>query len=66
MDIKRVKDLEIAGVDRADYPEFCDAFFTFGIWADSGKELTDNELDDLTMFYPEIVNEMAHEHYRGQ
>jgi len=61
IDIREVEDLEIDGVDTKDYPDFCDAFFVSGIY--QGRELTDNELDQLTEDYPEIVSEMAFEHY---
>ena len=51
--------LEVSGVYKWDYPEYCDAYFSYGEYF-SGQELNDNELDKLTDKYPELVNEMAH------
>jgi hypothetical protein len=52
--------LEIDGVDSRDYPDFVDAYFSYGVFED-GTELTDNELDQLANKYPEVANEMAFE-----
>lgn len=56
-----VFDLEVQGVDSRDYPDFSDAFFSGGVWEDTGDLLTDEELEKLTSQYPEVVNELAHE-----
>lgn len=61
MDIEYVENLEIDGVDRRDYPDFCDAFFCYGICSKTGRELTEDELIQLGEDYPEVVNEMAFE-----
>jgi len=50
--------LEIDGVDTRDYPDFVDAYFSYGVFED-GTELTDDELDQLANKYPEVANEMA-------
>ena len=54
--------LSVDGIDTRDYPDFCDAYFEYGLFLD-GTELTDDELDELRDKYPEVVNEMAFEHY---
>ena len=41
------KTLELAGVDRRDYPDFCDAYFSYAEYTD-GTPLTDAELEALT------------------
>ena len=61
MDINKIRDLEVEGVDTRDYPDFCDAFFSKGFWIETGIELTDNELDQLGEEYPELLNVMAFE-----
>jgi hypothetical protein len=38
--------LEVDGVDRRDYPDLCDSFFSFGLYAD-GTEMTAEELDEM-------------------
>ena len=52
--------LELDGVDRRDYPDFCDAYFSYAEYED-GTELTDDELEQLTEDNPDLVNSMAHE-----
>jgi len=41
--------IEFGGVDIADYPDFCDAFIEYAEWEDTGKSLTDDELEALDM-----------------
>lgn len=41
-----VSSLVIEGIDRTDYPDFCDAYFSYGRYYD-GTQLTDKELDTL-------------------
>ena len=60
---RNVVDVEIDGVDPTDYPDFCDAYFTYAVYEDTGEELTDVELEELNDSYPEVVNEMAYEYY---
>lgn len=59
---RAVDDANIDGVDTKDYPDFCDAYFSFATYQD-GTELSDDELDELTKKYSDIVNQMAHEYY---
>jgi hypothetical protein len=55
---KRVVDLQVDGVDGRDYPDFADAYFSYGCYED-GTELTDDELNELTDSHGDIVNQMA-------
>ena len=57
---RKVVDVAVDGVDKTDYPDFCDAYFYKGCYED-GTELTDNELEELAEEYPEVLNEMAYE-----
>ena len=56
---RKVVDLEVDGVDSTDGPEFTGAFFCSAAYDDTGEQLTDEEVDMLTLKYPEVVNEMA-------
>ena len=56
---RKVVDLEVDGVDSSDGPEFVDAFFSAGTYDDNGQDLTDEELDQLTLKYPDVVNQIA-------
>ena len=57
---KMVVDLEIDGVDPKDYPDFSDAYFSYGCYED-GTPLTDDELDKLTWLACDVLWEMAFE-----
>ena len=51
--------LQVEGVFQWDYPEYCDAFFSYGEYF-SGLQLDDNELNELGEKYPDLLNEMAY------
>lgn len=55
---RKVVNLEVDGVDLGDYPDFADAYFSYGCYED-GTELTDEELNELTDSHGDIVNQMA-------
>jgi len=55
---RAVVNVEIDGVDMRDYPDFCDAYFSYAEYAD-GVKLSDDELDQLTDQNREQLNEMA-------
>jgi len=40
-------DIEVSGIDHDDCPDYCDAFIESARWADSGKELTEEELEEV-------------------
>ena len=69
MKLKRqeIDNLEIDGVDTSDFPDFCDAYIVSGDIKDSGtgewREMTEGEIDQLTKARPDLINEMAFEHY---
>lgn len=45
MDYKLISNVEVAGIDTKDYPDFCDAYI---ISADyNGEEMSDEMLDQL-------------------
>ena len=55
-----VVDAEIAGIDRSDYPDFCDAHYESAFYED-GTALTDDELEQLReqnvdAFYEQITD----------
>lgn len=45
MDLSKIENIEIEGIDSADYPDFCDAFIAAAEY--DGKQLTDEQLDVL-------------------
>lgn len=44
---RRVIDIEIANIELNDYPDFTNAFIISANWEDTGKPLTEDELDQL-------------------
>lgn len=54
-----VVDLEVDGVDSSDYPDFCDAYFSHAVWADTKEDLTDEELEELGEACGDVLGEMA-------
>ena len=43
-----ITDLEVDNLDYDDYPDFCDAYFYYGVYQDTMQELTDQELEEIT------------------
>lgn len=52
--------VEIDGIDKADYPDMCDSYFSYAEFID-GTPLTDDQLDKLTDDYREECQEIARE-----
>jgi hypothetical protein len=55
---RTVKNAEVDGVESDDYPDFCDAFFSYAEYED-GTPLTDEELEQLGDENSEMVNQLA-------
>ena len=45
LDYAKISDVEVDGIDTADYPDFCDAFISYAEY--DGRAMTDTELDTL-------------------
>jgi hypothetical protein len=45
---RKIVDLEVDNLDYDDYPDFCDAYFCYGVYADTMQELSDIELEEIT------------------
>jgi len=50
--------LEVEGIDHADHPDYCDAYFSKAKFLD-GKELSDDELIELTDEYPFTLHDFV-------
>lgn len=61
---RNVVSAEVENVDPRDYPDFCDAYFSYAVWEDTKEELTDEELMQLNLECGDALNEMAHDYYR--
>jgi hypothetical protein len=49
LDYAKISDVEVDGIDTADYPDFCDAFIAYAEY--DGKEMTDEQLDEINDDY---------------
>ena len=45
LDYSKIDNIEVDGIDYADYPDFCDAYIASADY--DGREMTDEELDIL-------------------
>lgn len=52
--------LEVDGVDTRDYPDFSDAYISYGLFTD-GTEMSDQDLEMFTDQYGDIVHELAYD-----
>jgi hypothetical protein len=59
-----VLSLEVDGVDSSDYPDFCDAYFSYATY-ENGSPLSDDDLDALSDKYSEILSERVLDHFTG-
>ena len=55
-----LKSLELDGVDMSDFPDFVDAYVVSGNFKD-GTEMNDDEIDELNMDHPDVVQELVHD-----
>ena len=58
---REIVDIEIDGIDSRDYPDFCDAYFSHAVYADTLEPLTDDELEALTDYHGDLLNALCHE-----
>lgn len=56
-----IVDVEFDGVDWDDYPDFCDAYISRASWS-FGRDLTEDELDELNDQHRDFVYEKLMEH----
>lgn len=53
IDVNKLENIEVDGIDTGDYPDFVDAFISYA--EIDGVELTDEQLDELNDDYPDLV-----------
>ena len=58
------RSVQVDGVDGRDYPDFCDAYFSYAEYQD-GTVLTDDELEELSESQADRLNEIAYESLIG-
>ena len=59
MDLTKVDNIELDGIDTKDYPDFSDAFISAADY--DGREMTDDELEELNEEY-DFVHEQVLNH----
>lgn len=50
-----VVDAEVDGIDKGDYPDFCDAYFSSAYYDDTGEQLSDSDLETLQELFPSVL-----------
>jgi hypothetical protein len=45
MNYKLIDNVEVAGIDTKDYPDFCDAYIIYAEY--NGEEMSEEQLDEL-------------------
>ena len=59
LELQKITDVEIEGIDMKDAPDFVDAFISYGYYKD--RDLTELELDYINDFCPEFVHCQVYE-----
>lgn len=59
MNLSKITNIEIEGIDTKDYPDFCDAFIASADY--NGKPMTEKQLDDINDSHSEFVHEKVYE-----
>ena len=54
--------IDIDGVDRRDYPDFCDAYVAYAINIHTGEELSSEQYDHINSEYGAEINRYIHDH----
>lgn len=57
IDVKKLDDVQVDGIDFRDYPDFCDAFLVYATY--EGRELTEKELDEVQEENPDWFYEQV-------
>jgi len=60
IDVNKLENIEVDGIDTRDYPDFVDAFISYAEM--DGVELTDEQLDELNENYPELIYDCVINH----
>lgn len=61
MTLNQISDVEIHGVDRKDYPDFCDAFVASA--KIDGRPATDEECEQIQTDFPDFFYDTIMETY---
>jgi len=60
IDVNKLENIEVDGIDTRDYPDFVDAFIYYAEM--DGVELTDEQLDELNDNHPELIYDCVINH----
>ena len=55
IDTSKVEIEDFEGIDHSDHPDYCDAYPVSATY--DGKEMTDDELEELTEKHPDFIYE---------
>jgi len=60
IEVNKLENIEVDGIDTRDYPDFVDAFISYAEM--DVVELTDEQLDELNDDYPDLVYDAVINH----
>lgn len=63
IDVNKLEDITVDGVDRRDYPDMVDAYVTSAIY--NGRQLSEEEIEWLNETHPEVASEVARDIVSG-
>ncbi|HUT44134.1 MAG TPA: hypothetical protein VMW42_03620 [Desulfatiglandales bacterium] len=60
-----VTNIKLAGIDKKDHPDYCDAYVVSAVWGDTEDQLSEDELL-LLSFDSGAMSELIQEHLQGE
>jgi hypothetical protein len=54
-----ITNYQLENVDTKDYPDFVDAFISYAEWTDTGRPLTEEELDILNSDHKDFIHQLV-------
>lgn len=60
LDLNEIDNIEVDGIDTADYPDFCDAYISNADY--KGVEMTEEEIDHLNEHHGDFVYDAVMDH----
>ena len=62
INLDKLTDIELDGVNEKDYPDFVDAYVAYAYSTELNRPLDDDELDDLNEQHPDFVSEQVYDY----
>ena len=60
-----VTNIKLAGIDKKDHPDYCDAYVVSAVWGDTGDPLSEDECLLMSVNWA-IMSELIQEQLQGE